>query len=502
MRRLGGTLRMTGKALPEMLWGAALLLHSVAAEGESLYDLDNQLYFYEDEDPGIIFAAGDFNADEYADFIVISQAYYPDDDSVEVFLGAGSGDFLALGNISTLGEITYWLVGNFDNDAEGLDDLFILTYDMPETACVYLSTGDGQFAPPLLVPGFNLFHICNYYTTPGVVADFDADGFLDVSLAFYDSIEVYLGAGDGTFTKSYAAERTFPASVTAADLNNDGDLDLITLLRGAFSVYPGTGDGTFAAPSYYGGFEGPSEFGDICAGDLNEDGWLDIALSAGGGIGTYTLFVFLNKGDGTFSDNGPDYYYLDGSQYNDVFLEDLDLDGHLDFGVSSGYGPGQILIAKGVGDGSFPSPVFWELGFGGIATARSDFDGDGDTDIALRGVDDSYPRPYPPGIYVLSNETIQQGVEGGEAGTELLSLRPSSNPFSSSVTLICEGDILPGQLMVYDVTGRLIRSLSDRQDSSFTWDGRDAAGDQVPAGTYLIQGAVEGQVSSIRLVRL
>lgn len=96
----------------------------------------------------------------------------------------------------------------------------------------------------------------------------------------------------------------------------------------------------------------------------------------------------------------------------------------------------------------------------------------------------------------------ETGVEGDDPAPVLLALSPSSNPFTSSVTITCEGPSLPGQLMVYDVTGRLIRSLSDRQGSSFTWDGRDASGDEIPAGTYLIQGAVEGQVTSIRVVRL
>jgi hypothetical protein len=83
-----------------------------------------------------------------------------------------------------------------------------------------------------------------------------------------------------------------------------------------------------------------------------------------------------------------------------------------------------------------------------------------------------------------------------------LSLSPSCNPFSYSVTVTCQGPSLPGQLMVYDITGRLIRSLSDRQGSSFLWDGRDASGAEAPTGTYLIQGALDGQVSSLRVVKL
>jgi flagellar hook assembly protein FlgD len=62
--------------------------------------------------------------------------------------------------------------------------------------------------------------------------------------------------------------------------------------------------------------------------------------------------------------------------------------------------------------------------------------------------------------------------------------------------------MIPEELEIYDITGRLIRSLSDLQGSSFLWDGRDGAGTEVPTGTYLIQGAIDGQVSSLRVVRL
>jgi hypothetical protein len=97
-------------------------------------------------------------------------------------------------------------------------------------------------------------------------------------------------------------------------------------------------------------------------------------------------------------------------------------------------------------------------------------------------------------------ETGIQGPEGPSLPS--LSLQPSCNPFSSSVSITCSGPSLPGQLMVYDIAGRLIRSLRNSQGSSFLWDGRDASGVEAPIGTYLIQGALDGQVSSIRLIRL
>jgi hypothetical protein len=94
------------------------------------------------------------------------------------------------------------------------------------------------------------------------------------------------------------------------------------------------------------------------------------------------------------------------------------------------------------------------------------------------------------------------GDDGTSTAETTLLLSPSSNPFNSSLSITCEGEALPGQLMVYDITGRLIRSLSDREGSSFLWNGADASGSEVPTGTYIIQGAVDGQATSITVVRL
>ena len=113
--------------------------------------------------------------------------------------------------------------------------------------------------------------------------------------------------------------------------------------------------------------------------------------------------------------------------------------------------------------------------------------------------------PSLPGYWIrlgwLDHNYLAIGGGGEQSGSDLV-LLSSCNPFSSFMTITCEGEALPGQLMVYDLTGRLIRSLSDRQGSSFLWDGHDGSGEEVPTGTYLIQGAIDGQASSIRVVKL
>lgn len=114
--------------------------------------------------------------------------------------------------------------------------------------------------------------------------------------------------------------------------------------------------------------------------------------------------------------------------------------------------------------------------------------------------------PIPPHMMYwekIHSFTPGLGVEGEGGGTDGCAyLGASCNPFTSSVTITCGGETLPEQLTIYDVTGRPVLSLTDHQGSSFTWDGLDSSGMLVPAGTYLVRGAVDGQVASIRLVRL
>jgi hypothetical protein len=112
-----------------------------------------------------------------------------------------------------------------------------------------------------------------------------------------------------------------------------------------------------------------------------------------------------------------------------------------------------------------------------------------------------YGSADPTVVYVP-----RPGVEGTEDALSFIAgellLQPSMNPFVSSITLICSGSSIPVELSVFDMTGRLVRNLTDRQGSSFLWDGRDVSGTVVPTGTYLIQGAVNGQATSIRVVKL
>jgi hypothetical protein len=95
------------------------------------------------------------------------------------------------------------------------------------------------------------------------------------------------------------------------------------------------------------------------------------------------------------------------------------------------------------------------------------------------------------------------GIEEGGGGDPAdFRLRHSTNPFDTSVSITVEGSPAPGQLVVYDLSGRMVRTISRNGEQTFLWDGCSADGDELPAGTYIIQGASEGRLASVTVVKL
>ena len=90
------------------------------------------------------------------------------------------------------------------------------------------------------------------------------------------------------------------------------------------------------------------------------------------------------------------------------------------------------------------------------------------------------------------------GVPRADLG---LSLFP--NPFNPRTTARFYVET-PGlvALDVYDVSGKLVRSILDQADSvgwaELIWNGRNNAGESVPSGTYLMRVQVGGKVQNVR----
>jgi hypothetical protein len=233
------------------------------------------------------------------------------------------------------------------------------------------------------------------------VADFDHDGHLDLAMAsyfsnydtgdFYGGLGVNLGNGDGTF-RAATSPFNFPGvvqSVVAGDFNNDGNSDLAVSYYGVSffgeyftqrEVLLGNDQGGFTAAGMSGYAVGGDALLSPAVGDLNRDGNLDVVLVLGaGGDGGDVL-----RGDGT----GWLYlrsYYSTNTNAGAVAIGDFTGDGIPDLVVACSeyiFAYACVDLVTGRGDGTFNSPTTHSAN-GNIHTgvAVADFNGDGKLDV-------------------------------------------------------------------------------------------------------------------------
>ena len=121
---------------------------------------------------------------------------------------------------------------------------------------------------------------------------------------------------------------------------------------------------------------GPMHFGSMAAGDVNGDGWPDVAIGTSFGV-----FLYLNLG-GRFELQQIDFPQMRDWIICDVALVDLDGDGRPDLYFSTWMHGSHILFNRG---GEFSGKAHVELPRSGevcaASTAFSDVDGDGDLDL-------------------------------------------------------------------------------------------------------------------------
>jgi hypothetical protein len=234
----------------------------------------------------------DFNGDGYKDLAVVNTK----DNTVQILLGEGSGNFSSAGSAIPVGKGPQaMVVADFNRD--GIPDLAIANlYD--STVSILLGDGTGLFteatSSPLAVGG-NPNSI--------VTADFDQDGLADIATgnANDGTITVLLGDGTGAFSAmsgSPFSTASFPVAMTVGDFNRDGkpDLAIVSGQNKNVSILLGSGSGfTAATGSPYAVGTNP---GAVAAADINGDGQLDLIIP---NIGDNTATLLLGDGTGAFS---------------------------------------------------------------------------------------------------------------------------------------------------------------------------------------------------------
>jgi hypothetical protein len=393
----------------------------------------------------------DFNGDGYPDLYLVEFGTFGEvnePDELTVVLNDGSGNFglPVRSPVSMVSGTTIpvFVAGAFRTPAAP-DVIFVDTVN-PTVVAYFQGNGDGTFGTPVTLA-----------TLPGpqqvVAGDFNNDGKLDFVVMGIDStgtnweFDVFLGHGDGTFTKVPA--QIFPMLGTdaaqqlfAIDLNHDGKLDLLIGLntndgwvaKGDDLIEVlGNGDGTFRTPTIL-----FSHFGSVAVADVNGDGLPDLIQNRNPGTNISASYfskagvtVYLGTSDGKFKQQ-PSYNISGVTQpsFNPAIVGDFNGDGIPDLAVIYwptvpkvyDYEP-LLLILQGVGDGTFIETGHnFQLPALSWPVVGADFSGNGTTDLMdLVGFSSSFTTiPAAPGPTL--DLTINSSPISGTSGTATVTL--------------------------------------------------------------------------------
>jgi len=402
--------------------------------------------------PAITVASGDFDGDGTDDLFVSSWDAKAGAATVHLLRGDNGRftDVTAVSGIALPGGAVFAMFVDYDND--GLLDLFALGGD--GRGHLFRNTGGGKFADVSAKAGIGDLGGAK----KALFVDLDHDGDLDLLTVGAGGVRALRNNADGTFTDAtaeFGLTVTGPARDAAfADFDGDGRTDLlITRAAGGVTLFRNAGARRFEDATKASGLGAVGAVAIAAAGDVNNDGAIDLFLAAPDGG---EPAIYLNKGDGTFTKaQAPAAFAaLRAMQIGAVQFSDYDNDGWLDLvvgGASGKAGARGVVLLRNDGKGGFKggfddrSSLLPAAAASASAIAVLDVGRDGDDDYVIADATN--------GVHLLRND-------GGNANlfvqVKLAALRTGSgknNDFGIGAKLeLRVGDVVQTRIVTSPVT--------------------------------------------------
>ncbi len=257
-------------------------------------------------------------------------------------------------------------------DANGDDRLDLAVGNLGDPNMLYLNNGDGTFAGQAQFDTGSTFAV--------TWGDIENDGDADLAVGNGNSEQNWLFVNDGTatFTQFDEFGRRRTNALAWADFDLDGDADVAVgngLLGTAEQnrLFVNNGNGTFTGTLQF----GIGQSATLVWGDFDDDGDPDLAVGNGGFGTDEQNFLYVNNGNGTFTEVAE----FGGGDTACLACADADNDGDLDVAVGN-WRNQQNLLYVNDGSGAFTQEA--QFGLRDTNTlAWGDADNDGDLDLAV-----------------------------------------------------------------------------------------------------------------------